>query len=127
MVRVGAFLCVACAGLALFTATAFDHTRADDPLGVVVSPHTLRLSSEQGGEVVVRTSIRYSDVDCTTLRLGGVASRRAGSDSRGNLIAVFSEAAVEAAVAPPSTTLVLTGELKSGEGFSGSDTVLVAR
>ncbi len=92
---------------------------------VAVSPHTLLLGSVQGGSVVVHADIPYSQVDLSTLALDGIAVLHTQADSRGDLVAYFDEAAVKEIVAPPSATLTLTGEIKDGTPFDGSDTVQV--
>jgi hypothetical protein len=75
--------------------------------------------------VTVHTAIRFSAVDASSLRLNGVAADGAWSDSRGNLVARFGEAEVEALVAPPSAVLTLEGMMKNGTVFAGSDAVRV--
>lgn len=117
-------------GLALtiaasLTTRVFSNARTDDPLGVAVSPQTLILSLDQGGAVTVHTLIRLSAVDTASLTLIGVPATAAWADSRGNLVARFNEADIEALVAPPSAVLTLEGMLKDGTPFAGSDEVRV--
>jgi len=95
--------------------------RTDDPLGVAVSPHTLILGADQGGTVAVHTAIPLSAVDTSTLDLNGIPVMWTKADARGELVAMFSEDAVKAIVTPPSALLTLTGEMKDGTGFWGSD------
>jgi hypothetical protein len=95
--------------------------RTDDPLGVAVSPHTLILGADQGGAVAVHTAIPLSAVDTSTLDLNGIPVVWTKADARGELVAMFSEDAVKAIVAPPSAVLTLTGQMANGTGFSGSD------
>ncbi len=80
---------------------------------------------DQGGAVTVHTTIRYVDADCATLKLNGVAVAWTYADGRGYPIAEFNEAAVKAIVAAPGATLTVTWSKKTGESFSGSDTVRV--
>lgn len=113
-------LCLALLGMCLFAGQAFCGDR-----GVAVSPQTFILDMDQGGAVTVHTSIPYADVDCATLQLNGIAVDWTHVDSLGHLVAEFDEAAVKAIAVIPQTVLTLTGNLKTGESFSGSDTVRV--
>lgn len=112
--------CFAILGMGLFASEAFCGDR-----GIAVSPQTLILSMDQGGAVTVHTSVPYVDVDCATLQLNGIAVDWTHVDSLGHLVAEFDEAAVKAIAVVPETVLTLTGNLKTGESFSGSDTVRV--
>jgi hypothetical protein len=103
----------------------FSNGRTTDPIGVAVSPQTLILSLDQGGAVTVHTAVPFSTVDRGSLTLNGVPADATWADNRGNVVARFSETAIEALVAPPSATLTLCGSLTSGDTFSGSDTVRV--
>ena len=87
--------------------------------GVSISPQTLLLSWEQSGSVTVHTNIPLVGQPSVTLE--GIPARVVFADSRGELVAKFSEAAVEAVVAPPEATLTLCVD-----GVDvGSDTVRV--
>lgn len=99
--------------------------RSDDDLGVAVSPQQFLLSTTQGGYVTVHTAIPYSTVHKFTLQLNGVDVHHSKADLCGNLVAYFSEALIEAIVAPPEAVMTLTGTYTNGEEFSGSDTVKV--
>lgn len=114
-----------CLGLGLSVGEALCNARTDDALGVAVSPQTFNLSKDQGGAVTVHTAIPYVDVDCASLKLNGIPVDWTHVDSLGNVVGEFDEAAVKAIVAPPRTTLTLTGNMKTGESFAGSDTVRV--
>lgn len=116
---------VLCLGVCVFMQGAYSNARTPDELGVAVSPQTLLLSSDQGGEVTVHTAVPYRDVDTSSLTLNGIPVRWTKADARGNLVAKFDEAQVKAIAAPPSLTLTLSGNYKDGSGFSGSDTVQV--
>ena len=111
--------------LGLFAGEALCGARTDDLLGVAVSPQTFILSLDQGGAVTVHTAIPYTTVDCSSLKLNGVAVSWTHVDSRGNVVGEFNEEAVKAIVAPPEALMTLTGTLRTGESFSGSDTVRV--
>lgn len=106
--------------------TAWSNSRTDDPLGVAVSPQMLILGMDQGGAVTVHTAIKYPQVDAGSVTLNGLAAESTWADSCGNLVARFSESAVEAMVAPPSAVLTLEGITVDGTPFAGSDTVRVA-
>jgi len=125
MKKLMSVLCFVSLVLGLLTGEALCGSRTDDPLGVAVSPQTFILSLDQGGAVTVHTAIRYVDVDCSTLQLNGIPVAWTHIDSRGQVVAEFNEAAVKAIVAPPEAVLTLTGKMKTGESFSGSDTVRV--
>lgn len=116
-------LCV-CLCVGIFAVSAFSNARTDDALGIAVSPQTFLLSAVQGS-VSVHTAIGYSTVDLGSLALNGVAPTSTKADSRGNLVAKFDEAEIEALLAPPTADLTLTGLLKDGTAFSGTDRVRV--
>lgn len=103
----------------------FSNSRTDDPLGVAVSPQTLILSMNQGGAVTVHTAIPFTGVNRDTLTLNGVPAEASWPDSRGNLVARFSEEEIEALVAPPGAVLTLEGLMVDGAPFAGSDEVQV--
>jgi len=107
----------------------WSNSRTEDPLGIAVSPQNLILSQDQGGAVTVHTAIPYADVVPTSLLLGdlqgAVAATGTWADSRGNLVARFNEAEIEAMVAPPSAVLTLSGVMTDGTEFAGSDVVRV--
>jgi len=109
----------------MLVSQSWSNSRTEDPLGVAISPQTLILSLDQGGAVTVHTAIRFSAVNAATVTLEGVPADSAWADSRGSLVARFSEAEVEALVTPPSATLTLEGLMKDGTAFAGSDTVRV--
>ena len=95
-----------------------------DDVQIVVSPHTLVLSSA-GGCVSVHTNRPLGIVDCSTLELDGIPVAYVKADARGNLVANFGLDAVKAIVAPPEATLTLTGALRDGRAFAASDTIRV--
>jgi len=113
---------VAFVGLALGTHASANGTIDVD---VQVSPHTIVLGLDKGSAITVHTDIAYSAVDGASVALSGVAATSTFADSCGNLVGKFSQASIEAIVAPPSATLVLIGMTKDGMAFSGSDTVRV--
>ena len=99
--------------------------RSEDPIGVAVSPQTLLLSSDQGGEVTVHTEVPLALVDRDSPTLNGVPVAWTKADARGNLVAKFDEPAIKAIVEPPSAVLTLEGYTTDGVAFAGSDTVQV--
>jgi len=90
-----------------------------------VSPQTILLGADQGGEVTVHAEIPYSLVDTSSLYLNGVPALYAFPDNRGELVVKFSEADVKTIVAPPSAVLTLVGLMSDGESFEGADIVTV--
>src|SRR5690554_1200223 len=92
---------------------------------VQVSPQTLLLDADQGGEITVHAAIDYGLVDTDSVTLDGIPASYTKQDNRGELVAKFPEWAVKDIVAPPSATLVLSGQTVDGESFSGSDVVRV--
>ena len=106
---------------------AFSNGKADQgaDVTIVVSPQTLLLASDQGGQVTVHTNIPLSQVDRSTVQLNGISAISTGADSRGHLVAKFDEGAVKAIVAPPQATLTLSGCYTDGTSFEASDTVRV--
>jgi len=99
----------------------------ETPSGVptLVSPQTILLGADQGGEVTVHAEIPFSLVDTSTLELNGLPALYAFPDSRGELVVKFAEAEVKAIVAPPSALLTLDGLTVVGELFMGADIVTV--
>jgi len=92
---------------------------------ITVSPNTIVLGCDKGSLVTVHTDIALSAVDRTSVELNGVPALFTKSDLQGNLVAKFDQAAIEAIIAPPKATLVLTGVTKDDTPFSGTDTVRV--
>lgn len=117
--------CVLCLGAMVFGGSAFSNARTTDPLGIAVSPQTLLLSQPQGGEVTVHTAIPYGSIVSSSLALNGVAAKYCFADCRGNIVGKFDEDAIEATVAPPSATMVVTGTLRDGTDVAGTDDVRV--
>jgi hypothetical protein len=117
---------VLCLAVGLLGAEAMSGGRDDEGDGVqiVVSPHTLVLSSP-GAWVSVHTNVPFGAVDRSTLELNGIAVAWTKADSRGNLVAKFDMDAVKAIVEPGEATMTLTGELLSGEPIDASDTITV--
>lgn len=97
------------------------NTAATWDVAVNIAPHTMLLSTQQGGEVVVHADIPYNDVDAGTVYLENIPALRLRPDLEGNLVAFFDEVAVKAIVAPPAYDLELTGTA-GGTPFAGSDT-----
>ncbi len=92
---------------------------------VQIAPHTLLLSAEQSGSVIVHAEIAYCDVVAASVTLEGIPARSTKADLRGELVAYFDEVAVKAIATAPRTTLTLTGATVGGGDFSGCDTVQV--
>lgn len=95
-----------------------------DGICITISPQTLVLSHDSCG-VTVHTNIAIGLVDCDSLQLDGIAPYLTKADNRGELVAKFDADAVKAIVAPGQVTLTLTGELKDGQSFAASDTIMV--
>ena len=125
MRRMALLSCVSVLVLGLCVGQATSARTDRSSLEVQVSPQTLLLGSDQGSWVTVHATIAYRDVDVASVALNGVPVAWAKADSRGELVAEFDEGAIKSIVEPPSATLVLTGNTKDGEFFSGSDTVRV--
>lgn len=92
-----------------------------------ISPNTL-VEGGPGTWVTVNTNIPYGSVDRRSLELSGVPVSWTKADARGELVAKFAQGDIEAIVAPPSATLVLTG-LRYVDGewvpFAAADTINV--
>jgi hypothetical protein len=106
-------------GLISMTACA-----ADLEIEIKVTPRVLVIDSE-GTLVTVHTNIAYSAVDTASLTLNGIPIAWTKSDARGQLVAKFNQSDVKDIVAPPSVLLELSGYTRSGESFSGTDTIAV--
>lgn len=97
-------------------------------IAIQVSPNTLNLDSE-GTWVTVHATIPFSAVDLgsVTLTANGadVAISSFYADARGDLVTKSSIDAVKGKVDVGSATFTLSGLSKTGEPFSGSDTIRV--
>ncbi len=109
---------------------AFANT-GQEPIGIEIqiAPATLNLNLDRPS-VTVHTSLMYSVVDNSTLKLNDIPADSTFADDRGNLVARFNSTKVKAIVTgeidvPYEATLNLTGEKKDGTSFTGSDTVRV--
>jgi hypothetical protein len=94
-------------------------------ISISVSPKTIVLGLDKGDRVTVHTDIPLALVDRESLTLSGVSPVLVKADNRGNLVAKFAQASIEALVAPPEATLALTGTTTGEVPFRGSDTVRV--
>ncbi len=94
---------------------------------IAVAPSTFVLGLDQGGAVTVHADIPFSQVDPdpVLITLNGTAADSIWADDRGDLVARFSEVAVEAALSVGPQTLTLEGPKADGALFTGSDTVQV--
>lgn len=92
---------------------------------ITVSPQTLVLSSKSTAWVSVHTNLPFSSVASASVELDGIPVAWVKSDARGYFVAKFQIGQVKGIVAPPSAELTLSGTLKDGESFSGSDTIAV--
>lgn len=98
----------------LIAGEVWSNSRTEDALGVAISPRMLILGKDQGGAVTVHTQIPYINVDTSSFTLDGIPSDSVWYDDCGNIVARFSESAVEAAVSPPSAVLTLEGLMLDG-------------
>ncbi|MBN1292765.1 MAG: hypothetical protein JXB48_13070 [Candidatus Latescibacteria bacterium] len=101
-----------------------DTDEVSGTINITIAPKTLVLGL-QGEWVTVHTDIAYSSVDGSSVELDGIVASSVFPDNRGNLVAKFTQEAVEAIVTPPQATLTLTGSYKTNESFTGSDTIAV--
>ena len=113
------FLPVLVAGIALAIAGQAAFSNGNPASPITISPQTFLLSWDQSGSVTVHTDIPL--VGDPSVMLESVSAGAVFADSRGHLVAKFSESAVEAIVTPPSATLTL---YVNGADV-GSDTVRV--
>lgn len=99
------------------------------PVEIICSPSTLVLSAADAGDsFTVHTRVAYGAVDLTKpIEMSGLAPTSVFADNRGYLVAKFSMAQVKQMVAPPSATLTLSGCLKTGGAFAGTDTIQVRK
>jgi hypothetical protein len=98
---------------------------ADIGIDITVSPNVINIASSST-VVTVHTDIAYSAVAGATVELNGIGISWWKSDSRGYFVAKFKASEVKGIVEPGSTaTLTLRGYTKSGDAFSGSDSVAV--
>lgn len=113
----------------LFPGTAGTSNAADTlQVAVAVSPQTLLLNKVQSGYVTVHVSIAYRLVDKESISMNGLEALRTFADDRGELVAKFSEKAVEDLARESGgkmLRLTLFGLTTEGRSFSGTDTVKV--
>jgi hypothetical protein len=95
-------------------------------INIDVAPSVVSLDS-QGQVVTVHTDIAYSAVDGWSVALDGLAIQSYKSDNRGNFVAKFNLDDVKDMVKVGTVTLTLTGKIKVGEAFAGSDTIRVIK
>jgi hypothetical protein len=124
MTRFAIVSCVLLLVIALGTSVG----RADDQIGIQVSPSTINLAYE-GTWVTVHADIPYGAVLTASLTLNDVPVRWTKADSRGDLVAKFEAGSVKGIfdnVALPATAILkLCGVTRDGVPFFGTDTVLV--
>jgi len=128
MYRTTVFALAACAALGVLAGAALSAVPTNNAaidVAVQVSPSTIVLGLKKGSAITVHTDIAFGSVDRATVALSGVPATATFSDSCGNLVAKFNQADIEAIVAPPQATLVLTGLTVDGVPFSGADLVRV--
>ena len=95
---------------------------ADREVNITISPDTLVLEEDiQSYLVTVHAEIAYSIVDTGSVLLDGIKASLVKPDSRGELVAKF----VISDLQHGPLTLTLTGQLKDGTTFSGSDEIWV--
>lgn len=111
--------------LALLAAVAIALASEVQIVSLQVAPATLQIGVAQGGRVTAHVGIPFSQVDCGSVTMNGVAATACFADDRGDLVAKFPEAAIEATVAPPSGVMTLTGATKTGVPFAGTAAVSV--
>ncbi|MBN1424137.1 hypothetical protein JXA88_06240 [Candidatus Fermentibacteria bacterium] len=97
---------------------------SDLTVDVRISPSTIVIGAP-GDWVTAHADIPYSSVNTATVALDGIPAAWTKADARGNLVAKFARADVEAIVAPPSAVLTLAGMTDDGVPFAGSDLVTV--
>ncbi|MBP7050361.1 MAG: hypothetical protein KBE65_05040 [Phycisphaerae bacterium] len=111
-----AVLCVCLAGIAIAN-SAVD---SDEP-AMMISPSVIVLAKVS--TITVHTNIALSEVDRSTIALDDVAASGVFADSLGHLVAKFAIAGLH--LTPGPVTLTLTGDFKTGGGFSATDDVIV--
>jgi len=90
---------------------------------ITVSPNVINIASAST-VVTVHTDIAYSLVAGATVTLNGVEIDWWKSDNQGCFVAKFVAGEVKDIVEAGTTaTLTLSGDMKTGDGFSGSDDV----
>lgn len=114
--------------IAILVLTFANESQAFD-IEIVVAPNVLNIQS-QGQVVTVHTDIAYGAVQSSSVMLNGVEIYFSKADNRGNFVAKFVMSEVKALVDDGilelgEITLTLTGLTKTGEEFSGSQTVTV--
>jgi hypothetical protein len=95
---------------------------ADREVNITISPDTLVLEDgQQEYLVTVHAEIAYSLVDTASVTLNGISAELTKPDSRGELVAKF----IIGGLTEGRLDLILKGQLKDGDTFSGSDDIWV--
>jgi len=117
--------CVCLAFAVLLTLGIGSQAASAGEIAIQVSPSTINLAY-QGTRVTVHADIPYGAVlPDSVVTLNGIAATSTFADDCGDLVAKFDVDAVKRIIAPPSADLTLEGIDRTGERFSGTDTVRV--
>jgi hypothetical protein len=112
----------------LLTVVPGSQVFADVQVVVQVAPATILIGADQAEQVTVHAAIPYITVDAGTVKLNGLPPESTWADDRGELVARFLSADVEAlpeVAKLGDIELTLSGVTKDGVDFSGTDTVRV--
>lgn len=118
-------LCVGCMLVALVVPAVLQ-AGADLIVPVQISPSTI-VKSAPVTWVTVHADIGYGLVDPDSVKLEGIVATTTFADNRGDLVAKFKFAEINAIVSAPQATLTLTGMTKDVTAFSGTATVAVRK
>ena len=116
-------LCVVC--LCVKSASSNGQNDGGEGVQITVAPNTIVLGSPVDS-VTVHSNVPLGSVVPGSVTLNGVTVVHVWADNRGHLVARMALADIEG-VEPPSVTITLAGELKSGGSFEASDTVRVVK
>jgi len=116
--------------LIVLVAVSVGVVAGDNPINIVVSPHTLNLESHGNG-VTVHTDIAFCEVNCSTVTLevegADITIRSCYSDLCGDLVVKVDRDDVVGAIrnsdASTEADVTLTGFTASGDQFTGKDTI----
>ena len=93
---------------------------------IQIAPNVVNLDSN-GTWVTVHAEIPYAAVADADLTLNGVSVTFTKADDRGELVGKFAIDDVKAILPPGTVTLTLSGLTKTGDTFTGSDTIKVVQ
>lgn len=118
------FLSVALSGVILLAGQAGPVVSTDGNVVMQVSPQVLVLR-EPGNWLTLHAQIKLTDVAVDTVRINGMVPEVVTADNRGELVVKIDLDRIKPLAEPPSITITLSGETKTGDAFGASQAIAV--